>query len=282
MKILHDITTLRAWRAQQTGVVFVPTMGNLHAGHLSLMQQAKQTQLAVLASIFVNPLQFGAGEDFSRYPRTLDADLTQLEQAGIDAVFVPEAHDIYPEPQTCFIELPELAQQLCGEFRPGHFRGMATVVMKLLQLAQPTHAIFGKKDYQQLAIIRLMCRQFCLPITIMAGETMRNDDGLALSSRNQYLAPHERNKAPQLYAELNRIKNQLQSGNNHYTLLEQTALNNLAQSGWQTEYISIRDAVLTRPEPDSKHLVILAAARIGHTRLIDNVEASLTAEPHIQ
>ena len=282
MKILHDITTLRAWRAQQTGVVFVPTMGNLHAGHLSLMQQAKQTQLAVLASIFVNPLQFGAREDFSRYPRTLDADLTQLEQIGIDAVFVPEAHDIYPEPQICFIELPELAQQLCGEFRPGHFRGMATVVMKLLQLAQPTHAIFGKKDYQQLAIIRLMCRQFCLPVTIMAGETMRADDGLALSSRNQYLAPHERNKAPQLYAELNRIKNQLQSGNNHYTLLEQTALNNLAQLGWQTEYISIRDAILTRPEPDSTHLVVLAAARIGNTRLIDNVEALLTAEPHIQ
>lgn len=273
MHLLHNTSELRAWRQQQTGVAFVPTMGNLHAGHLSLMQQARQTEQPVLASIFVNPLQFGAGEDFSRYPRTLDADLAQLQQAGIDAVFVPAAHDIYPEQQTCFIELPALAQQLCGEFRPGHFRGMATVVMKLLQLSQASHALFGKKDYQQLTLIRLMCRQLCLPVQILAGETLRAEDGLALSSRNQYLNPAERAKAPQLHAELYRIQQQLLHGCHDFALLEQTARQTLAQNGWQPEYVSIRDEFLSVPESNSTHLVVLAAARLGTTRLIDNIEA---------
>ena len=272
MTVLKHAAALRDWRAQQTDVAFVPTMGNLHAGHLSLVKQAQTLAEKVLVSIFVNPLQFGPQEDFSRYPRTLDADLELLARAGVDAVFTPTVNDLYPVEQSCFIELPALAGELCGRSRPGHFRGVATVVMKLFHLAQPAIACFGKKDYQQLTVIRMMTEQFLMPIRIVGGETVRAPDGLALSSRNQYLNPAERAQAPQLYAELHLIAQQLQHGARDYKALEMAATHRLESSGWQVDYINVRNPALVIPAPDTQHWVVLSAARLGQTRLIDNLE----------
>ncbi len=272
MRVLNDAAALRDWRAGQTDVAFVPTMGNLHAGHLSLVKQAQDLAEKVLVSIFVNPLQFGPQEDFARYPRTLAADLELLDKAGVDAVFTPSVKDIYPVEQSCFIELPALASELCGRSRPGHFRGVATVVMKLLHLAQPSLACFGKKDYQQLAVIRMIAAQFLMPIRIIGGETVRAPDGLALSSRNQYLNHAERAQAPQLYAALQTLARQLQQGAHDYAALEAAAIQGLENSGWQVDYVSIRSEELGIPAPDAHQWVVLAAAWLGQTRLIDNLE----------
>lgn len=267
---LDTIAALRAWRSQHPQVAFVPTMGNLHAGHLSLINLAQQHADHVLVSIFVNPLQFGAGEDFNRYPRTLEHDRTLLTSAGAAALFVPSTTDLYPNEQTCYIELPAVSNTLCGASRPGHFRGVATVVMKLFNLVQPDVAVFGHKDYQQLSLIHRMTDEFCLPIRILAGDTVRAADGLALSSRNQYLNAQQRAQAPQLYQQLQYIATQLKLGQRDFDKLEQTAVQSLEQQGWQVDYVSIRDDTLEPPAPTTSHWVVLAAARLGTTRLIDN------------
>ncbi|GAB4127756.1 MAG: pantoate--beta-alanine ligase [Sideroxydans sp.] len=275
MQIFHTVVELRLRLAHESAIAFVPTMGNLHEGHLELVRIARQHGSCVVVSIFVNPLQFGPNEDFDKYPRTLEADCARL-QGLADVVFAPAVADMYPEPQTLFVEPPPLANELCGAFRPGHFRGMATVVLKLFNLVQPQVALFGKKDYQQLAIIRQMVSQFNLPITLIGVETARAADGLALSSRNQYLSPTERTEAAQLYRTLQAVAQGLQAGRRDYAVLEGEATAALAKRGWQVEYVSIRQQNgLAPPAEDDRQLVVLAAARLGSTRLIDNLEVGL-------
>ncbi len=272
MKILHTPAELAVWKIAHPDCAFVPTMGNLHAGHVALVEQARLSGLPVIASIFVNPLQFGAGEDFERYPRTFDADCDKLQAAGCSAVFAPSLADMYPQPQTYFVEPPALANELCGKFRPGHFRGMLTVVLKLFNLVQPRVAVFGKKDYQQLALIRSMSEQLNLPIQIQAGETVRAADGLALSSRNDYLTDAERHEATRLYSSLRHIADALNLGRRDFEELEVQALDALYQHGWKVDYISVRRPDLGLPEENDTHFVVLGAAWLGKTRLIDNVE----------
>lgn len=272
MQIIHSIEALRAWRAHHNDVAFVPTMGNLHAGHLALVAQARHCAKQVVVSIFVNPLQFGANEDYSRYPRTLSQDAELLRSAGADIVFAPAVDELFPVPQSFHIEPPPFANELCGAFRPGHFRGVATIVMKLFNIVQPKTAVFGKKDYQQLAIIRGMVTDFALPIEIVAGDTMRASDGLALSSRNGFLNESERRAAPQLYQALTDLKAQILGGAKDFSRLERSAQDHLAAQGWHVDYVAIRTPKLTLPGIDSQQLVILAAAHLGQTRLIDNIE----------
>ncbi len=247
-------------------------MGNLHAGHIALVDQAKQAGAPVVASIFVNPLQFGQGEDFERYPRTLADDCAKLEAAGCNLVFAPDVDEVYTEPQTYQV-VPPLADQLCGAFRPGHFQGVCTVVLKLFEMARPCYAVFGKKDYQQLFLIKAMTRQFNLAIKIIEGETLRAEDGLALSSRNGFLTSAERKEAPRLHAELSRITDAIRSGERAFVLLETEAKTNLERHGWLVDYISVRSQdTLLPPGQDQNNLVVLGAARLGSTRLIDNLE----------
>ncbi len=274
MQILKSSAELALWKAAHPECAFVPTMGNLHQGHLSLVEQARLSGLPVIASIFVNPLQFGAGEDFERYPRTFDSDCEKLQGAGCAAVFAPALEDLYPQPQTYFVEPPELASELCGKFRPGHFRGVLTVVLKLFNLVQPRVALFGKKDYQQLALIRGMTAQMNLPIEILAGETVRAADGLALSSRNGYLTDAERQEAPRLYQNLKQIADALALGRRDFEELEVQALDALYQHGWKVDYVSVRRPDLSLPAENNSAFVVLGAAWLGKTRLIDNVEAS--------
>ena len=273
MQILRSNAELKLWKAAHPDCAFVPTMGNLHAGHLSLVGQARLSGLPVIASIFVNPLQFGAGEDFARYPRTFDADCAKLRDAGCAAVFAPALEDLYPQPQGYFVEPPALASELCGKFRPGHFRGMLTVVLKLFNLVEPRVALFGKKDYQQLALIRGMREQLNLPIRIEAGETTRAEDGLALSSRNGYLSEAERQEAPRLYQNLKLIADAMALGRRDFEELEVQALDALYRHGWKVDYVSIRRADLALPAENDAQFVVLGAAWLGRTRLIDNVEA---------
>ena len=275
MKILHSIAELRAWRAQHQAIAFVPTMGNLHAGHLALVTLAGQHAAQVLVSIFVNPLQFGVNEDYAHYPRSLAQDAELLSQHAATAIFAPSVEALFPTPQSYHIEPPELANQLCGQFRPGHFRGVATIVMKLFSLAQPNVAVFGKKDYQQLTILRGMAQDFALPINIIAAETMRAEDGLALSSRNRYLSADERLVAPYLYATLSQIKTRIEHGERNYAQLEQDARTLLNANNWRVDYVSIRDQFLNLATAESSRLVLLAAAHLGHTRLLDNIEISV-------
>ncbi|ARU31712.1 pantoate--beta-alanine ligase [Sulfuriferula sp. AH1] len=272
MQIIHSIEALRAWRAHHNDVAFVPTMGNLHAGHLALVAQARHCAKQVVVSIFVNPLQFGAHEDYSRYPRTLPQDAELLHSAGADIVFAPTVDELFPVPQSFHIEPPPFANELCGAFRPGHFRGVATIVMKLFNIAQPKTAVFGKKDYQQLAIIRGMVADFAMPIEIVAGDTMRAGDGLALSSRNGFLNESERRAAPQLYQVLTDLKAQILNGAKDFSRLERSAQDHLTAQGWRVDYVAIRTPELTLPGIGSRQLVILAAAHLGQTRLIDNIE----------
>jgi pantoate--beta-alanine ligase len=274
MQILHSPAELAVWKVSRPDCAFVPTMGNLHAGHVSLVEQAHLSGLPVIASIFVNPLQFGAGEDFARYPRTFEADCAKLQAAGCAAVFAPAVEDMYPQPQSYFVEPPELANELCGHFRPGHFRGMLTVVLKLFNLVGPRVALFGKKDYQQLALIRGMVEQFNLPLEVRAGETVRADDGLALSSRNGYLSAAERQEAPRLYQNLKLIAEALALGRRDFEELEVQALDALYQQGWKVDYLSIRRPDLALPKEDDTRFVVLGAAWLGKTRLIDNVEVA--------
>lgn len=277
MQVVHTVADLRAALAGQTNTALVPTMGNLHAGHVSLVELAKQHGRPVVASIFVNPLQFGAGEDFERYPRTLAADCEKLAAAGCDLVFAPDVAEMYPVPQTFIVQPPaSLANDLCGAFRPGHFSGVATVVLKLFTLVQPRVAVFGSKDFQQLQVIRELVRQFNLPIDILAGGTLREADGLAMSSRNAYLGATERIQAPQLQRELAAIMAAVQAGERDFEALCDAAGRHLKMAGWRVDYVALRDAAtLQTPTPDSTRLVVLGAAWLGSTRLIDNLDFGL-------
>jgi len=279
LKVVHSIQELRDHLRGQNRVSFVPTMGNLHAGHLALMKLARQHGDPVVASIFVNRLQFGPSEDFDRYPRTLAEDIEKLErQRDVYVLFAPDEKEMYPEPQNYRVQPPDdLGDILEGEFRPGFFKGVCTVVLKLLSCVQPRVAVFGKKDYQQLMIVRAMCRQFQLPVEVLAHETVRADDGLALSSRNRYLTDAERAEAPRLYAELQAMQQRVKSGLQDVVALEQEAAAILAARGWEVDYMSLRRQRDLKA-PDSadfqagEPLVVLAAAKLGKTRLIDNLE----------
>lgn len=269
MQLVSTIAELRARLASER-VAFVPTMGNLHEGHLNLMRQAREHGDCVVASIFVNPLQFGPNEDFDQYPRTLNEDCEKLKNLA-DVVFAPAVNEMYPLQQTVFVELPPLASELCGAARPGHFRGMATVVLKLLNIVQPQVALFGKKDYQQLHLVRQLVLQLNLPVKIIGGETVRAADGLALSSRNQYLTDAERAEATFLYQTLQAMKEELLQGAENISLLQQQAIEALAGRGWRVDYVAIRNQSDLQPA-SGEPLVILAAARLGKTRLLDNIE----------
>ncbi|MCG6504637.1 pantoate--beta-alanine ligase [Kingella pumchi] len=277
MQIIRTIEEIRQWRRSHDSVAFVPTMGNLHAGHLALVAQAKQAERHTVVSIFVNRLQFGQGEDFGRYPRTLEADAEKLRAAGVDALFVPDEAELYPRvAQQYQVEPPNLQNELCGAFRPGHFRGVATVVCKLFNIVQPDTACFGKKDYQQLVVIQGMVDDLNIPVRIIPVDTGRATDGLALSSRNQYLKPEERAEAPQLYRSLQAVADTVRGGSRDYAALEEQARRGLASRGWQVDYIEIRAAgSLNTARVGDKQLVVLGAARLGGTRLIDNIEFSL-------
>lgn len=278
MKIISSIEELRDQLRGQLRTAFVPTMGNLHEGHLSLMRLARTHGDPVVASIFVNRLQFGPNEDFDKYPRTFQDDVAKLEKEGVYVLFAPTEKDLYPEPQEYRVQPPDdLGNILEGEFRPGFFTGVTTVVMKLFSCVQPSVAVFGKKDYQQLMIVRNMARQFALPTTIIAAETFRAEDGLALSSRNGYLSADERNEAPALYKELNQVASAVRAGQRDLAALEQQAMSTLAQRGWQPDYISLRKRINLQPPSASdleqnEPLVVVAAAKLGKTRLIDNLE----------
>lgn len=278
MHLIHTLAELRTTLASLPAPrTVVPTMGNLHAGHLSLIRQAKALGGTTVATIFVNRLQFLPHEDFGTYPRTLEADCEQLRAAGCDVVFAPLEQELYPEPQSFRIQPdPAIADILEGHFRPGFFSGVCTVVMKLLQAVQPTHAIFGQKDYQQLAVIRRMVAQFAMPIEIIGGATQRAADGLALSSRNQYLDDSARQQATRLAATLQAMALQVQLGARHWEQLEQQAITELNAQGWHTDYITVRQrSNLQLPPSDGSALpplVVLGAARIGGARLIDNLE----------
>ncbi len=283
MDIVHTVAELRARLKMETQIAFVPTMGSLHAGHLDLMRIARDqagrksaTKSCVVVSIFVNRLQFGPKEDFGKYPRTLLDDCDKCRAAGVDVVFAPDESEMYPEPQTYVVEPPEIQHILEGAVRPGHYRGVATVVLKLFNIVQPQVAVFGKKDYQQCRVLDNMVRQLNLPIEMLLAETVRADDKLALSSRNAYLNATERAEAPQLNATLREIVAALQSGNRDYMALEAKAQATLVARGWRPDYVAIcRQLDLLPPIAGDHALVVLAAARIGATRLIDNLEVSL-------
>jgi pantoate--beta-alanine ligase len=278
MKIISSIAELHDQLRGQLRTAFVPTMGNLHDGHLSLMRLARKHGDPVVASIFVNRLQFGPNEDFEKYPRTFAADVEKLEKEGVYVLFAPTEKDIYPEPQEFRIQPPnDLGNILEGHFRPGFFTGVTTIVMKLFSCVQPRVAVFGKKDYQQLMMVRNMARQFALPTEIIAAETYRAKDGLALSSRNGYLSENERTEAPSLFRELNRVADAIRGGDLDVSLLEKSAIDQQTQRGWQPDYFAIRKRIDLQPPTagdlaTQEPLVILAAAKLGSTRLIDNLE----------
>lgn len=274
MQIVTCVAELRVHLKGESAIVFVPTMGNLHQGHLDLMDKAREHGSCVVASIFVNPLQFGPNEDFEQYPRTLEADCAKL-QGLVDVVFAPSIVEMYPVQQNVFVELPQVANELCGAARPGHFRGMATVVLKLLNIVQPQVALFGKKDYQQLHLIRQLVLQLNLPVSIVGGETVRAEDGLALSSRNQYLTESERIEAAFLNQILQHLRQQIVQGASNFAFMQQQTVDVLTSRGWVVDYVSIcNQSDLQAARPDQRELVILAAARLGKTRLLDNIELS--------
>ncbi|QEL54665.1 pantoate--beta-alanine ligase [Chromobacterium paludis] len=274
MEIIRTVAEMRAWRKHAGKLAFVPTMGNLHEGHLALVKAAREQADKVVVSIFVNRLQFGQGEDFDAYPRTFDADCDKLRAAGVDALFFPSERELYPRVKQDFnVEPPHIQNELCGAFRPGHFRGVATVVTKLFNIVQPDLACFGKKDYQQLHVIQAMVDDLNSPIAIVPVDTGRAADGLALSSRNGYLTPEERAEAPRLYRNLTAIRDGLLAGRQDYAALETAARDDLAAAGWTVDYVEVRQAdTLEIAHAGEKRLVVLAAARLGKTRLIDNIE----------
>lgn len=274
MQVHTTLAGLRAALRDAGRVSFVPTMGNLHEGHIALMRQAGPLGDHLVASLFVNRLQFGPKEDFDQYPRTFESDCAQMEAAGVRHVFAPDENEMYPAPQTYHV-LPDPAQAdvLEGEFRPGFFRGVATVVLKLFSIVQPQVAVFGKKDYQQLMIVRNMVREFALPIDIVAGETVRAGDGLALSSRNGYLSPTQRSEAPRLHQCLARIRQSILQGETNLPRLEADATAELRAHGWIPQYVAVRKQLdLKLPAAHDSGLVVLGAALLGSTRLIDNLE----------
>nr|B1XVH8.1 RecName: Full=Pantothenate synthetase; Short=PS; AltName: Full=Pantoate--beta-alanine ligase; AltName: Full=Pantoate-activating enzyme [Polynucleobacter necessarius STIR1] len=282
MKIISDIQELRDHLRGQNRASFVPTMGNLHEGHLSLMRLARQHGDPVVASIFVNRLQFGPNEDFDSYPRTMQADIDKLEKEGVYILFAPTERDLYPQPQEYRVDPPQqLGDILEGEFRPGFFKGVCTVVLKLFSCVQPKVAVFGKKDYQQLMIIHQMAKQFALPVEIIPGETIRAEDGLALSSRNGYLSAEERAEAPELIKALKEVRQRVLDSNirdaKTISEIEKLAVASLAGRGWKLDYIAIRQQSNLAPASNEQlqagdPLVILTAAKLGKTRLIDNLE----------
>ena len=284
MRIIHTITELRQALAGASRSAFVPTMGNLHEGHLSLVRLAREHGGPVIASIFVNRLQFAPHEDFDTYPRTFEHDCDLLRGAGCNFVFAPSEAELYPQLQTYTVQPPaELADILEGHFRRGFFTGVCTVVLKLFNCVQPGVAVFGKKDYQQLMVIRQMVRQMALPIEIVAAETARAEDGLALSSRNGYLTEPQRAQAVELSRELRRIAVAVQGGSSDWPGLEAAAMEALRASGWQPDYVAIRQrsdlgsAALSHAQAPHPPLVVLAAAKLGATRLIDNLEIAASA-----
>lgn len=273
-----------AWRRADLRVALVPTMGNLHAGHLSLVSSARQRADRVVASVFVNPLQFGAGEDFASYPRTLERDAAMLREAGCDLLFAPSEQSVYPrgrEGQT-FVEVPGLSDELCGASRPGHFRGVATVVAKLFNMVQPDVAIFGEKDFQQLLVIRRMTDDLDLPVDVLGAPIVRESDGLAMSSRNAYLTPVERAIAPRLHATLAAAAERLQAGT-PIAEVERSACAGLVTAGLEPDYVSVRrrsdlcPPVVGAFEASDRKLIVLAAAVLGRARLIDNLACDLDA-----
>jgi pantoate--beta-alanine ligase len=269
---------VHSWRKQGLRVALVPTMGNLHKGHATLVAEARKHADRVVVSIFVNPLQFGPNEDFNAYPRTPVEDRALLEEYKADLLFAPEVSDMYPQtehPHT-IVQVPELSDILCGVVRPGHFIGVATVVAKLFNIVRPDVALFGEKDYQQLAIIKRMSVDLCIPVQVIGVPTVREVNGLAMSSRNRYLNDTQRDKAPHIYEVLHRVELQLQQGRRDFAALEQAAAEHLQQFGFVPDYVSIRDAnTLQLPTPQSRNLVVLTAVRLGRARLIDNVQVAL-------
>lgn len=264
MQIVAEIAALRRALVAAGPVAFVPTMGNLHEGHLALVRLARRSAPRVVVSIFVNRLQFLPGEDYEHYPRTFERDCRLLEVEGVDVVFAPDEKELYPQPQAYFVQPPPMANELEGRFRPGFFQGVATVVLKLFNCVQPAYALFGKKDYQQLLVVRGMVEQLDLPVGIVAGETVREPDGLAMSSRNGYLSATERAEAPRLYRMLQRVAAGMPSAE---------AVRELAAAGWRPDYVEVRRrSDLALPGAGDKERVVLAAARLGPTRLIDNLE----------
>lgn len=285
METLNRIQTVRervrSWHAEGLRVALVPTMGNLHRGHLSLVAAALARADRVVASVFVNPLQFGPNEDFGRYPRTLERDTEQLDKAGAHLLFAPTAFEMYPVgmERTSIVDVPEFSGILEGHFRPGHFAGVATVVTKLFNIVMPDMALFGEKDFQQLAVVQRLVRDLCMPIEVVGVPTVRDPDGLALSSRNQYLSPRERGVAPKLYAALRAARKRIVAGERQWRDIEADAVRELARAGFEPDYVSVRRAAdLLPPREGDREFVVLAAARLGNTRLIDNLRVSLTPE----
>ncbi len=273
MDVINSVDQLQSRLASEASVALVPTMGNLHAGHIALVTEAKKRAECVVASIFVNRLQFEPGGDFERYPRTLADDRARLRSAGCDVVFVPDEDELYPEPQEMLVTPPKAAAQLCGSFRPGHFQGVVTVVAKLFNIVGPQVAVFGKKDYQQLFVIRQLVRQLGFPIEIVGGETVREPDGLAMSSRNGYLSTSERGQAVRLSRNLGAIADAVRGGSRDFAKLTAAAVEDLESDGWRVDYVELRERNrLTPPTKDDRELVVLGAAWLGRTRLIDNLE----------
>lgn len=282
MHLVHTVSELHAalepWRRARETVALVPTMGNLHAGHLSLVHKARELAECVVVSIFVNPLQFGPSEDFEKYPRTLLADAALLEQAGVDVVFAPAVRDMYPggfPPATTVAVGGPLTEMLCAAFRPGHFTGVATVVNILFNLVGPDLAVFGEKDYQQLAVIRRMAADLALSIRIVGAPTLREADGLAMSSRNQYLSPDERQRAPRLHETLGWVGEQLRAGRRDYATLSREGQARLVKAGFNPQYLEIRSPDLALPSESTRDFIVLTAAYLGATRLIDNLPVRL-------
>ena len=265
---------VRRWRTEGRRIAFVPTMGNLHAGHVSLIEMARRHGDRFVASIFVNPMQFGPNEDFAHYPRTPAQDARMLAEAGCDLMFMPDVLEIYPNgsQRATRVEVPGLSSVLDGEFRPGHFEGVATVVAKLFHIVEPDVAVFGEKDFQQLTIIRRMVADLCMPVSIIPAPTVREPDGLAMSSRNQYLTPAERQLAPRLYQELQRAAQRLSGGEQDIGSIEREASAALSAAGFRPDYFTVRTRDLETPKADTRELVTLVAARLGRARLIDNIQ----------
>ena len=269
---------VREWRHQGLKVALVPTMGNLHAGHTTLVERAHECADRVVVSIFVNPLQFGPNEDFQAYPRTPQEDHALLEQFKTDVLFAPEVSDLYPQGMQSHtkVEVPEISDLLCGAVRPGHFVGVATVVAKLFNIVQPDIALFGEKDFQQLAVIKRMVADLCMPLEVKGVPTVRDADGLAMSSRNRYLDSQQRALAPNIYRVLSEIRASLQQGRRDFSVLERSSTEQLNQLGFRTDYVAVRDAnTLHLPTENSKEVVVLVAARLGRARLIDNLVVQL-------
>ncbi|HEY0766341.1 MAG TPA: pantoate--beta-alanine ligase [Steroidobacteraceae bacterium] len=268
---------VRGWHREGRRVAFVPTMGNLHPGHVSLIEAARRVGERFVASIFVNPMQFGPNEDFAHYPRTPRDDERMLSGAGCNLMFTPEVTEIYPHgaERATRVEVPALSRILCGEFRPGHFEGVSTVVAKLFHIVDPDVAVFGEKDFQQLTIIRRMVADLCMPVEIVAAPTVRDSDGLAMSSRNQYLSSAERAQAPKIYATLQAAAHRVRAGDADFASIERSGFQALESGGLRPDFFAVRQAAdLGSPRPGTQELVVLTAVRMGRARLIDNVQVT--------